>query len=200
MATVNVKIEGNSIMVKSPYDKTFISEIKRLGGKWDAPYWVVDIRQEERVKEILRDVYGEDGAVTSSEDEDMVDLKLTGCAWDNAEAVNEMRLGNRLIAARRMRDAAVYFGNEVTCIAGKFKASGGSSKYPLVAPEDPDALVFEVYNVSRNLYNKVKDREGVSLLSDTNPSKTEKEKLLEEKAKLLVRLKEIESELAKITE
>lgn len=193
---VKTKIVLDKFMISSPYDRDFISAIKRIGGRWSAPYWVVDLRQQERAEEILRDVYGEDGSLTS--DVDLVNIKLTGHAWDTSSRNDEMRLGPRLIVARHLRDSAVKFGEGVVCIAGDFAASGGSAKYPSVAYEDGDALIFEVYDVPRKLYEKYKDGEGVSLLAEARSVPVERQRLLDEKEKLVARLAEIEARLAEL--
>lgn len=60
---VEVKKTSTQITVKSPYNNEFVEKARLLGGRWNDQNktWVFDIRDEERVKNLLMEVYGDDG-------------------------------------------------------------------------------------------------------------------------------------------
>ncbi|WP_329317286.1 hypothetical protein OG723_44620 (plasmid) [Streptomyces sp. NBC_01278] len=61
MSTVTVTTANGKTTVESPYHPGWPSEARALGGKWSGGAWVFDSRDEERVRELARDVYGTDG-------------------------------------------------------------------------------------------------------------------------------------------
>lgn len=55
-------IKSNSkIKVESDFSKDFVTQAKTIKGRWEKPYWVFPVEQEKRLREILMEVYGEDG-------------------------------------------------------------------------------------------------------------------------------------------
>lgn len=56
-------IKSNSkIKVESDFSKDFVTQAKTIKGRWEKPYWVFPVEQEKRLREILMEVYGEDGS------------------------------------------------------------------------------------------------------------------------------------------
>jgi DNA repair protein RadC len=55
--------EDGHLVVNSPYHPNFPARARALGGDWDAArrVWVFDVGEGERVKSLLREVYGSDG-------------------------------------------------------------------------------------------------------------------------------------------
>ena len=53
--------EGGMLKVQSEYNADFIRKAHELNGKWSSPYWVFEEKNEKLVRQILTDVYGEDG-------------------------------------------------------------------------------------------------------------------------------------------
>lgn len=190
---VKTTIKDGKMRIKSPYSKAFIARIKELGGSWESYCWVVDARQEKRVRELLLDVYGEDG--TGAPPTDLVNLRLTGTAWDDSSSVDEWSFCGRTIVRRRQRDEEVSFGPGVVVVDAKFPHSGGSTKFPSVdcRTETP---IFELYDVPRALYERMKDTKGVELLQDTDSAELKIAKLKAERDKLMARINQINLELA----
>jgi hypothetical protein len=58
---VKTIIDKNKLMVRTPYEKIFIKKAKQLNGVWRPPYWVFKIDYIEYIKELLFDIYGENG-------------------------------------------------------------------------------------------------------------------------------------------
>lgn len=191
MNVVKIKEVDGNLLIACPYDRSFIYKIKRIGGRWNAPHWVVDARQKERAQEILRAVYGEDG---TDDPADMVNLRLTGTDWDDADGANELGFCGRTVAYRPGRDDRVRFGPGVVVVDAQFYSSSGSRANPTLGL-DTENPVFEVYDVPRSVYLKIKDDEGVELLPDQRAPGNLVTSLEAERDKLLARLAEIEEQL-----
>lgn len=190
---VKTTIKDGKLKIESPYNKAFVFKIKELGGSWKAPCWVVDARQESRARELLLDIYGEDG---TDGPQDLVNLRLTGTQWDDSENDNMWSFCGRTVVRRFSRDTDVTFGPGVVVVDAKFPHSGGSRNNPSISCET-ETPIFELYDVPRALYERMKDTEGVELLPDTSSAEDKVSKLKAERDKLLVRIKEIDAELAK---
>ncbi len=57
------------LYTKTPYSSNFVVEAKKLNGSWVSSQkeWAFDIRDEERVREACRNIYGTDGATPNVE-------------------------------------------------------------------------------------------------------------------------------------
>ena len=63
--SVTVRESGGKLHVASPYDATFVSTIKCIGGKWsaDSRTWSVPARQRGALRDLLLRCYREDGGL-----------------------------------------------------------------------------------------------------------------------------------------
>ena len=188
---VQTRAEGGKLYIGCPYSKGFISEIKRIGGRWSAPEWAADLRQEDRAREILRECFGEDGTEAPS---DTVSIRLTGTEWNDSKEENRLSFLGRTVAYRRGRDMPVTFGDGVVVVDADFADSAGSMRYPEIGLLTGHP-VFEVYDLPRSVYEKMKDIPGVELLQEQDPNGARKEALLQERERLVSRLAEIDQEL-----
>ncbi len=59
--TINITTENGKTKVVTPYNPSFPTRAKKLGGRWQGGAWVFDARDEERVRDLCRDIYGTDG-------------------------------------------------------------------------------------------------------------------------------------------
>lgn len=195
MKNVTTTITDGILKIKAPYSATFVDEIKKLGGRWKSPYWVVDARQEDRARAVLMAAYGEDGTDVPPV---IVNIRLTGYQWQREESSvssDKWIICGRVIAYRRRRDESVKLGFGVVAVDADFSKSGGSAKYPEVScrTENP---VFEVYDIPAVIYERVKDVPGVELLQDKADGDDRVAKLKEERERLLARIAEIDAELS----
>lgn len=175
------------LAVTSPYDADFVSGVKDIGGRWDGASrrWTVDARDEERLRNLLREVYGSDG---SPEDEaDLVTVRWDISGSGHMRGDNEIRLAGRTIASRPGRDTAVRLGQGVVLISGGFPGSAGSMKYPAVEPRE--GTIVEVRDLPRAAVN------GLSGLTIVGES-VDIEALTEKRARLLAELVDIDRTLA----
>lgn len=180
-----VKIEkGNGIIrVFSDYSKEFIDAAHELNGRWRDGAWCFNESVEDVLKETLMDIYGEDGSSTK-----MVTVKFHA---PDFEEESELNIGGIQIAKRFNRDSKVRFTNSSAFLVnGKFKASGGSARYPRIDAE-PGTVVK--CTIPEAMYERYKDK--LELVTNDNDKK---KNLLEEKEKLIARLAEIEKELSEL--
>lgn len=180
------------IMVKSDYSTTFVTEAKKISGKWNADNksWDFDIADEDRVKALLRKIYGEDGE--TAVETVRVEIVLDKINWSGMpDGVLEMF--GRTLLQRRSRDAAVIQHDSVLVVKGSFDRSGGSAKYPRIAQSSD--MVIEVKSVPLALAEKAAADfpDAIRIISE---AKIDRATLEAEKEKLLLRIAEIEKLLA----
>lgn len=157
---MTIETKGTKLTVEAPYHPEFPAMAQKLGGKWEPPYWVFDPRDEKRVRELVRDVYGTDG--TSDE---MLTIRAPAKVCDGYQATfggtrpTSWWFAGREIAKVSGRDSGAKLGAGVVLISGKFD-SGGSVKNPSCT-----YTVFEVRDVPAELARKLHAAfHGVTLL------------------------------------
>lgn len=188
----NIRIETTAngrIALCTPYNPDLPAQAKALGGRWDATSraWTFDARDEERVRDLARTVFGTDGSAA-----DQADLVTIRTTVDDARApkhgaAQSYCLG-RLIATRRGRDEDVSLGQGVVLISGGFAGAGGSTTYPQISPLD--GTIVEIRDVPRAALEGF-DGE-FAIVSETFDA----DALFAERAKLEARLQEIGQQLA----
>lgn len=145
---MNVKIEvkETSVSVSAPYVPQFPARAKAIGGKWSAggKVWKFDSRDEVRVRELCREIYGTDGLTT----EKLVTVRVN--ATGELGGSEYFKFG-RQIARRPSRDTAVRLGDGVIIITGSFSPSGGSAKYPSIMGHSSDEVIFEIRDVPESM-------------------------------------------------
>lgn len=189
---MDVRKKDGSILVKSDYSKEFIKRAKMLEGVWKTPYWVFPEENEEQVRSLLMDIYGEDGTP-----QETVDLLVDISQMDDDDTLS---LCGRILCSRRGRDLQVKLGEGVILIKGGFTRYGGSAKYPRVSPEE--GTVLKVKRCPMSVYERVKEMPFVSLESSKDASNTAqtRARLMKEKESLLLRLASIDAELETLKE
>lgn len=141
MSDITLEIAGNSVYLVAPFNAAANADYKQLGGRWDGSRraWSFDIRDQDKVREILQRRFGYTDQVTDTVD---VRVRLSGHYGGRDDKPTYF---GRVLARRRQRDAPVILGTDVVLAAGSFTGRGGSEKYPAVG--DVDGVVLEVRNV-----------------------------------------------------
>ncbi len=64
--SVSVDVSATAVTLTAPYDPSLPGKAKALGGYFDGvtKAWTFDVRDEMRVRDLARDIYGTDGTVT----------------------------------------------------------------------------------------------------------------------------------------
>lgn len=189
---ISIRTEADKAYISSPYNPEFVLKIHSIGSaKWHASTkeWQVPVESLEDAKQVLREVYGTDG---SENNEPKVTVKLTidddVDLGDIQSIDNElvMTLFGREIMSARGRDSGVKVADGVT-VKGKYK-SGGSMKYPTI--EFGKGTEIIVYNVPESLAKKTKVKHAT--VEIVSKPKIDRQALLDEKARLLKRIAEID--------
>lgn len=120
---ITIKSDAGRTTCSSPYHPDFPKRARNLGGKWSGSAWVFDSRDEERVRQLCRDIYGTDGSAV--EPADLVTVRIT--IEDNWNAPNRGSIwfAGRQIARAWGRDSGAKLGDGVVLLEGR-AASGGS--------------------------------------------------------------------------
>lgn len=120
--TVSITISGSSLLVTSPYNSKFVDAAKRLGGRWRGGAWVLDARDEARVRALCCECYGTDGTTAG----DVVTLRIE---WRKSRGVSQgpIEVYGRTIARATGRDSDARLGDGIAVLDGGF-GSGGSVK------------------------------------------------------------------------
>jgi len=142
------------IMVVTPYHPDFPRKARSLGGVFGRtregkPAWFFDPRDEQRVRELVKSVYG----TTGEEEDDLVDVIVDLGSLDRETGSirwsDEFWFLGRQILKRWGRDSSVRLGRGVVVLEGEFASSGGSRRNPQIG--SVDGIVIEVRDVPRNL-------------------------------------------------
>lgn len=183
---MDIKILDGKLLVESEYNPAFVQAARRLGGKWESPFWSFDVRDEADVRALCLECYGTDG-LTAVE---LVDLQVT-IPEDVSEIggrQDSIYLFGRVIARAWGRDSGAKLGNGIVIKQGGF-SSGGSVKNWITAVQD--GTVFIMRDVPKSLVDTHDNKAFiVEVIAKQSVSK---ENLNAEKELLIKRLAEIEN-------
>jgi hypothetical protein len=176
--TVEIETTSKNVIVTSPYQPDFPKLARTIGGRWKNPSWIFDIRDESRVRELCRHIYGTDG--TTGE---MVTLKVT-VPTDEYDRSLSLYVAGRQVARAFDRDSGARLGEGIVLIKGSFY-SGGSRKNPVIGVEAE--TVFEIRDVPRAAAGNIPDwctAEIVDETIDKEALETELKKIEERAAEI----------------
>ena len=165
MMDVRIEISGSKLVATSPYHPDLPTQAKKLGGKWDRSRkaWTFDPRDEQRARQLYREIYGTDG---ENQDMPLVDLLVD---MDKvAPEDSELYLAGRLVASVRGRDSGATLGRGVIFDQGELWSTG-STKYPRIGwKQGTRLLVRDVpAGIARETASEWAD--GISVVEDNAP-------------------------------
>lgn len=184
-----IRSEKN-ICVGSPYNPYLPSRAKKIGGKWNptGKCWSFDIRDEARVEELYRSIYGQwDSEVAA----DAVTVRVT-VATDLSEWHSGIFFAGRQVARATGRDSGARLGDGVVILQGGFGSGGSVKNWTTRCSE---GTVFEIKDIP---LIKVEEERGCSnwssieVLGDVDTAALE-----QERERLLARIAEIDAILNK---
>lgn len=191
MIDVAVRTDQTHTYLQSPYHPHLPDRARALGGAFDAgsKCWRFSARDEQRVRDLAREIYGTDGAAADR----TVDVRITMADCEHLllgqRGPECLWLFGRKIAERPARDSRVRLGADVVTVEGGFPASGGSVKNP--ALNAYDGTILEVRGVPAGHPDLAR---GPAIVVE--PEGPDTETLRAERERLLARVAEIDAHLA----
>ncbi|WP_461369019.1 hypothetical protein [Candidatus Darwinibacter acetoxidans] len=132
---------GNGrIAIDSPYNPSFVSKIKKAGGKWNASNrtWEVDERSIDTVRSIMREVYGQDDLP-----QELVTVKAT-INEDIGEWRAPVVLFGKTIASARGRDSGARPGEGVCFEKGGCDSGGSMKNWYTIVRAGSEITIYDV--------------------------------------------------------
>ncbi len=185
-----VKIEKNDngkLLAYSPYNPDLPSAAKKLGGRWNATEkaWTFDVRDEARVRELYRSIYGTDGTQAAG---DLVTLKVR-CVEEWDEWRGGLFVCGRQVARATGRDSGAKLAEGVVILQGAVRSGGSVKNWRTIAD---DGTVFEIRDVPRPAAEQDTPSEVVVEVVEQDSSF---DALREEREQLMQRVAEIDAML-----
>lgn len=187
MTDVTIETTDTEVHVQSPYHPKFVRGAKKLKGQFKKPFWVFDIRDQGRVEELCRQIYGTDGSPCERV---TVECKATKDLLGRGRKT-ELYCAGRQIARVKSKYSGADLGHKVVVTQGFF-GSGGSHKNPTV--DWSEDTVFEIRDLPRPAAEKlVQKHPNDARITEYGDRK---QALRAEKERLQKRIEEINRELA----
>lgn len=188
MDSITITNDGSTVTLNSPYDPTMPPKAREIGGRWNAAAkaWTFDARDEQRVRDLARSIWGTDG--TSDADAPTVTVRVP---VHTRYITPEFRAAGQRLAWRPARDDQVRLAANVVLISGGFAGYGGSIRRPELS--ELDDTVLEVRDVPALQAQRIVDEvEGAEILGGGDSARAA---LVAEREALLARLAEINAAL-----
>ncbi len=190
MTTIKITTTEAVTTLHSPYSPTLPAMAKAIGGKFDggSKSWVFAKQDEERVRDLARQLYGTDGTQS-----DLVNVRCTLAEVSSSDLHIDYSRGStwyfsgRVLVSRAERDAAVRLGPDVILVAGQFASSSGSRANPTVGAVA--GIILEIRNIPRNA---VEGKAGFEIIE----THVDLDALRSERDRLASRIAEIDALLA----
>lgn len=181
---ITVTTTDKTTTVHAPYHPDLPRPARAIGGDHKGNgKWVFDQRDDQRVRDLLTEVYGTDGTPGQT-----VTVKYhLGNATGHIRRPEHWRFG-RAIATRKHRDDPVRLGTGVILLQGGFTASAGSVKNPDLGARE-NTLV-EIRDVPAAHPHLLDDEDIIDVIKDTSVNT---DALRAERAQLQTRIEEINS-------
>ena len=193
MHNIKISKQGERLYLASPYHPDVPREAKNLGGRWDAgaKSWHFDPRDEDRVRDLCRNIYGTDGT-----DPRKVTVQMKLGAF--ASYQKSIYVLGAPVASVFGRDGGAKLADGVVLVGGSI-GSSGSRKNPKIVSDK--GAVIELRDVAREAIERVLSGEieagdyvvGIKVTE----TKTDRDALLAERDRLKVRIAEIDVLLKK---
>lgn len=185
---MKITIENQRANIFTPYNSNFVGKIKNIGGaKWNGSEkcWTTPIDAIDAVREIMREIYGMADNDIGGE---TVKLRVT-VIHEKSPYCQDVNLLGKCLCHAYGRDSGGKPGDNVAYISGSPQSGGSVKNWRSVVP---DGAVIILSNVSKNLYDAYLQDPDEDYSIELVEEKISRQKLFEEKERLLARIGEIE--------
>jgi hypothetical protein len=137
---IKIAETGGKIRVESPYNPECARRMRAAGGKWDSAgkAWVLDARALDAVRDICREIYGED-----DRGGERVTLRVTFLRTYIADR-GPCVLAGRTLASAWGRDSGARVGDGLSFVKGAPRSGGSVKNWDTRIPE---GSVVDIYDV-----------------------------------------------------
>lgn len=163
MNEIRIETTATQIRVTSPYHPDWPARARQIDGKWNGDAWLFDPRDEHRVRQLCREIYGTDGTPTNR-----VTLRHSVTSAESNRRT--LWLYGREIADKPGRDIPPRLGDGVIILEGSFPKRSGSRQHPTLGGA---GVVLEIRDVPATLVDPEGDDEILEILPaepTTNPA------------------------------
>lgn len=136
---ITISVSDKNIRVASPYNPEFVAGAKRLGARWSAPVWIFDARDEDRVRDLCREVYGDDGRGLAQ----VCTLRLR-FVDDYTASCDAVRIAGREVARAFGRDSGAKLGEGAVLLEGSINSGGSAKNWKTLVRQDSIILLRDV--------------------------------------------------------
>ena len=185
---IDINTQHGILCVNCPYNSEFVAAAKILGGRWNAPLWIFDPREEQKVRDLCYRVYGTDGIM----EPDLLTIRAKfGPANDIRQA--SIEVFGRTIARAWGKDSGVKLGEGVVLSSGGFFSGGNAKHWETKAEPGTEVLITGIprHRAEEMIKSGAK---WLSIESDTLP--VDHKVLKAERKRLVKRIAEIDARLS----
>lgn len=193
MSKIEVKINGDTAFLRTPYNAGFISAVKQIGGAhWTGTSWEIPANMLDNARSMMMRHYGETDL--SAGEKINVRVKFVDECTVLCGPVTTL---GRTLARATGRDSGAHVGEGVVLVSGHIGSCGSIKNWRSSVAK---GTIFELKDVPRSLYDSGYDMydEDEVIYEVVEETTDRKAALEEERQKLLNRIAEIDAELAKL--
>lgn len=194
MCGIRVEVVGEKANLYTPYNSEFIKAVKNIGGaRWnrDKRAWSIPVESVNVAREIMERIYGESDVTTGK----MITLRIKAKESMDAWHDGVYAFGVSLAHASG-RDSGARVGENAMLVEGNIDSGGSVKNWTTYVGE---GTVFQI-TIPESKLEACGEEEAewweITVLQQNKDGK--KASLIQEREKLLARLKEIEEELAEM--
>lgn len=188
---IKVRIIGDEARISAPSDVDFSNEMKYHNCKFDmkTKEWVVDIDLLDIVRKKLYSLYGMDDFTN-----DFVNVWVTIPEHKHLEAVcRPVKMFGKVIAAATSKNSGAFWGKDIVNMSSECESWGSVKNWETLVLRGK----FKIKNVSKSRVLEEKEiyEDDGFIIEILESSKVNKKVLLEERARLIERINEIDKTL-----
>ena len=192
MCKIRVEMAGEKANLYTPYNSEFVKAIKGIGGaRWnrDKRAWSIPVESVDVAREIMQRVYGESDVTTGKKVTIRIKAKESMDAWHDGIYAFGVSL-----AHASGRDSGARVGENAMLVEGSIDSNGSMKNWTTYVAE---GTIFQI-TIPESKLEACREEEAewweITVLQQGKEEK--KTSLIQEREKLLNRVKEIEKELA----